>query len=551
LEEYTPFISSVFESGDYLYNFPYSIEKQHFNSIDSKAAVVDNLLNFEERNFTSEQVLQLLENKALSDVFGINDLDKLRELLAEANICRDYKGKGDIENETYLVSFRYGLQRLAYGFALGEDVNFISDGISFEAPERSEVFPCGNFDGSSDQLQFSRFYAFVESLHQLLEQRNGEKRLTEWTDYMKEYLLSAFIYLDEKEEDIEALISEADIEDSDEENNSRFFENAIDDFLSASANPNAEELISFEVFRLLFTGFISNRITERGSYRGGITFANFQSMQGLDYKFIAILGMDYDVLPRNKQLPYFHLENKTKIGSFNIKESDKYTFLQTLLAAGENLYLSYIGRSPKDNSKRPASVLIDQVLDSFERRTEEPKPESYFWIQHPLHSFSSRYNQEQYPMLKRHKIKKPSEISISSLDKKEEKPEISSISLDQLIAFVKNPFKHYLNKAFGIYLTEEDNSLNENELLDDPDNLIKYYIKNELIELSEEILADITRKFKHKAFVPLSNIGTSITQNIDKDIRQMRTEFNNLKEDSEAVSLTETLVLKKSVSALK
>ncbi len=159
LEEYTPFISSVFESGDYLYNFPYSIEKQHFNSIDSKAAVVDSLLNFEERNFTSEQVLQLLENKALSDVFGINDLDKLRELLAEANICRDYKGTGDIENETYLVSFRYGLQRLAYGFALGEDVNFISDEISFEAPEGMEIFPCGNFDGSSDQLQFSRFYA--------------------------------------------------------------------------------------------------------------------------------------------------------------------------------------------------------------------------------------------------------------------------------------------------------------------------------------------------------------------------------------------------------
>ena len=269
-------------------------------------------------------------------------------------------------------------------------------------------------------------------------------------------------------------------------------------------------------------------------------------MQGLDYKFIAILGMNYDVLPRNKQLPYFHLENKNKIGSFNIKEIDKYTFLQTLLAADNYLYLSYIGRSPKDNSKRPASVLIDQVLDSFERKTEEPKPESCFWIQHPLHSFSSRYNQEQYPMLKWHKIKKPSEISLSSLDKKEDKPEISNISLDQLIAFVKNPFKHYLNKAFGIYLTEEDNSLNENELLDDPDNLIKYYIKNELIERSEEKpLAVITRKFKHKAFVPLSNIGTSINKTIDSEISQMRTDFNNLKESYEAVSVTETLVFEK------
>lgn len=44
-------------------------------------------------------------------------------------------------------------------------------------------------------------------------------------------------------------------------------------------------------------------------------------------------------------------------------DEDRYLLLETLLCARERLYLSYTGKSLKDNSEQQPSVLLREFLD--------------------------------------------------------------------------------------------------------------------------------------------------------------------------------------------
>jgi exodeoxyribonuclease V gamma subunit len=529
-ELYSPFISSVFESGDFVFEFPYSIEKQQYVSSDSAATLLDSLLDFEARNFTSDQVLKLLENKSLSESMGIFDTEKLYEMLNEANICRVYKGSGAAENETYMVGFDYGLQRIAYGFALGEDIAYSSDGLSFDAPLGQEIFPVDIIEGSQELILFSKFRYLCDCLHEMLENRKANKTLQEWAHYMKHHIMDAFIYPGravEKDDD-----ESEESEDSDEESAKRYFDTVLDNFMLSISIEYYDEQISFEVFRVLFKSYFGNVDVKRGSYKGGISFAEYQSAQGLDYKFVAILGLNYDSLPRLRKMPYFHIEEKNARGRLNLKEQDKYTFLQSILGAGEYLYLSYIGRSSRDNSKKPASVLLDIVLDCFAQEHEHPEAKSSFRIQHPLHSFSSNYNRTEYPMLKQYSIRNEKENEIAYTDERAEKRLPDTVSLDRLIAFIKNPFKHYFNNALGIYLREEESSLKEIELLGEPDNLIAHNLKTIFMEAENDELSSIISQNKHLGILPLSLSGKKKMDAIAADYAGIKKRYDQLKSNN-------------------
>jgi exodeoxyribonuclease V gamma subunit len=541
IEVYSPFISSVFESGDYVFNFPYSIEKQNYVDCDSAATLLHDLLDFETRNFTSEQILKLLENKLLADNLGVVDLSRFYEMLSSANICRDFKGTNTIENETYIVSFDYGLKRIAYGFALGEGVSYQSDGYSFEAPSGQEVFPVHLFEGSGDLSVFSKLRYLTVSVNKMIEARKGSKTLLEWTIYLKNYIIDTFIFPKEDPDDFEAV---DDLNETEIESSASYFDKALDEFLPEISDKNDDKKISFDTFRILFKSYFSNVSVKRGSYNGGITFASYQSMQGLDYKFIAVLGLNYDSLPRNRKMPYFHLENKTARGSFNMKENDKYTFLQSILGAKEHLFLSYIGRSSKDNSRKPSSVFLEMVLNCFKHGTEEPSADGKFWIQQPLHAFSSNYNHAKYPLLKHFKTRQEIENNIRVLTDKAEIKLPETINLEKLIAFIKNPFKHYFNNALGIYLTEDDkDSLPEIELLGEPNHLDKYNLKSYFME-SDTMPEDMMLHHKHSGILPLGRSAANVISKIIDEIEPLKKRYTQYKDNHNKENISAELTLK-------
>jgi exodeoxyribonuclease V gamma subunit len=72
--------------------------------------------------------------------------------------------------------------------------------------------------------------------------------------------------------------------------------------------------------------------------------------------------------------------------------------LEALLSARHQLYISWVGRSIRDNSERPASVLIGQLRDhlasGWRLHDESQDLLSAMTEEHPLQPFSARYFHE-------------------------------------------------------------------------------------------------------------------------------------------------------------
>ncbi|UMX55265.1 exodeoxyribonuclease V subunit gamma [Escherichia coli] len=61
------------------------------------------------------------------------------------------------------------------------------------------------------------------------------------------------------------------------------------------------------------------------------------------------------------------MSQKPKRGDRSRRDDDHYLFLEALISAQQKLYISYIGRSIRDNSERFPSVLVQEELIKLHR----------------------------------------------------------------------------------------------------------------------------------------------------------------------------------------
>src|SRR5262249_45349580 len=71
-------------------------------------------------------------------------------------------------------------------------------------------------------------------------------------------------------------------------------------------------------------------------------------------------------------------------GDRSRRDDDRYLFLEALLSARRCLYLSYVGRSIRDNASIPPSVVVGELLDAVQRGFDGAD----LVTEHPLQPFS-------------------------------------------------------------------------------------------------------------------------------------------------------------------
>jgi len=114
-------------------------------------------------------------------------------------------------------------------------------------------------------------------------------------------------------------------------------------------------------------------------------------MRTIPFKVIAICGLDHAAFPRRDRPPAFDLQaREPRDGDRSLRADDRQLFLESLLAAGRRLIVTYVGRSQKDNSPRPPSVCLAELLDYVDRAFA-PGTRERIVIEHPLQPFSRRY----------------------------------------------------------------------------------------------------------------------------------------------------------------
>jgi len=96
----------------------------------------------------------------------------------------------------------------------------------------------------------------------------------------------------------------------------------------------------------------------------GVTVASFVPMRALPFRVVFVAGLDEAAFPSTEAADPLDLRSSdVREGDVSPRQRDEYMFLETLLAARERLYLSYVARDPVTGEDRDPSPVIRAVTD--------------------------------------------------------------------------------------------------------------------------------------------------------------------------------------------
>jgi exodeoxyribonuclease V gamma subunit len=173
-----------------------------------------------------------------------------------------------------------------------------------------------------------------------------------------------------------------------------------------------------------------------------------------------------------------------------------------MLSAQQRLYISYCGRSIKDNTLRNPSVLVSELLDYVEQGyvlecdSSLPLEQSganllrHLVNYQPLTPFSREYfDPDSRLFTYQHDWRAALNrggaaqcfLSEPLADNLTDDLTLATIELRQLIRFFKQPSQYFLNQRLGVYFDDSTSDLAINEPFH-PDALEGYQIKSSLLE---------------------------------------------------------------------
>jgi exodeoxyribonuclease V gamma subunit len=138
----------------------------------------------------------------------------------------------------------------------------------------------------------------------------------------------------------------------------------LDDWLRACEEASLDTALPLEVVREHWLSQIQDAGLQQRFFGGGVQFGTLMPMRSIPFKVIALLGMNDGDYPRVQAPRDFDLMAQSwRAGDRSRREDDRYLFLEALLSARQRLYVSWQGHSASDNSARPPSVLVAQLMD--------------------------------------------------------------------------------------------------------------------------------------------------------------------------------------------
>jgi len=499
INTYASSIKGIFDSAEI--KLPYSISDTSYEATDSILNAIEAILLLE-NDYKAEAVIQLLEFTYIKDKYQIEDVDLIRNLISEANIKFGVNGDEDIETNT--VSWVHGLKRLIYGFCMsgGAWYNDIEDEyLLLDIVEGADIY------------ELLKFYKFFNDIVEIVEARSEHRDLNTWNDYLNK------------------LINTFTIDEGEQNNDIVYFQKQLSDVVLLSDNLGSE--IEYRVFKKFALDIISDNSQKSNFATKGITFCSLNQMRNVPYKIVAILGLNLTDFPRKEtKLSYDLTKNNDLIIAQN--EADSFLFLQNIVSAKHKLYLSYIGRSVKNNSIIPPSSVIDDLLDYIsENYADDKKNIEEFVCEHPLHGFSQKYFDGQDKRYYTYLFDKTEEGKKNHKKKKSDVNELLDIDINSFINFFKNPFKYFYNNILGIFYYENDDLLGESEKFD-LNNLDKWSLKHTLLH-SEKQLEGIRKDSVENGALPLKNYGEILLRDLEDEINSLKTNFVDIKQDAKEI----------------
>ncbi|TAL18778.1 exodeoxyribonuclease V subunit gamma [bacterium] len=350
IETYAPIIEAVFGGErDPGRRIPYTIADRSARSGGKLAGIFLRFLELPSGRFTVSEVVEILETEEVMKRWGFEagDLELIKGWIEATRIRW---GRDALHREKELSfayeenSWRAAFDRLLLGYAMGGG-----------REEFRGILPSGEIEGSESRT-LGRLIEFCEFLFTCGDSFSVPKTLSEWSAA----LLDSF-----------GNLLEAGEEELGEERTIRQAIGKLAELESLSGFAGPVDLRSV---RTLLTKNFEESGSGGGYLRGRVTFSALRPFRSLPFRVIALLGMNDTVFPRAERRQGFDLLAKERLPQDpSMREEDRYLFLELLLSARDNLYVSYCGQSPQDNSERQPSVVVSELVDAVEEGFRLPR----------------------------------------------------------------------------------------------------------------------------------------------------------------------------------
>lgn len=230
---------------------------------------------------------------------------------------------------------------------------------------------------------------------------------------------------------------------------------------------------------------------------GGVTFCTLMPMRAIPFEVVCLLGMNDGEYPRRSMRSDFDLmglPGTSRPGDRSRRDDDRQLMLEALLSARRLFYVSWCGRSVRDNSEQPPSVLVSQLRDYLSAGWGQ-KVVSTRTTHHPLQPFSRRYFETGSPLVTYAREWRAAhasmEVAEDGLPLESKPSEIAPlatfsadpnlpVTLNQLTSFLRNPVKAFFRQRL-LVVFEEDSQDKADEECFAMDGLQEYGLVQEIL----------------------------------------------------------------------
>ena len=352
------------------------------------------LMNIASGEIDNKSLFMLLSIEAIRTRFGIeaDDLVTIKKWFNENNIIfgldetdtasffakNDMGTTGDENGESMFVSdyrnsFKSGIDRLLTGSLMpvlpeGDDDHVYNTGLegsdSFELlghlyafyealrDLRQEFIRCNEVTEGENCLPQDILEKILDG-HQPDEEKVCDRELSSdevisgWHDFVISRVLNRFFVFGEDNINLYLVLA-------------RHFDRMKADMRKLKNPPE----ITLNIVREYLSDKLSADTGFSAFLRDRVNFCSFIPMRAIPFKHIFMLGMNDGEYPKADDGDYFDLmKTYFRQGDRSRRNDDCYMFMESLISAGESLYISYIGRDVVKNNELNPSMLVTELMN--------------------------------------------------------------------------------------------------------------------------------------------------------------------------------------------
>ena len=468
IEAYAPLIEAAFGMGEAVAGghpgqlLQVRLADRALTQTNPLLGVVGKLLDLAGGRTEASAVLDLIGAEPVRRRFGFaeNDLETITRWVEQAGIRWSYdeQHRAPYGLDNYVQNtWRFGLDRVLAGVAMSDDA------------ERwiGTTLPLDDVGSTSIELA-GRLAELVDRLQHVTDRLTGSYPVGDWLDALRE--------------GIDSLTTVARGDEWQTGQVQRELAGLSDD----AARQGGELKLRLPDVRALMSERLAGQPTRANFRTGTLTVCTMVPMRSVPHRVVCLLGLDDGVFPRAPAIDGDDVLARTPLtGERDLRSEDRQLMLDAILAAREQLVVTYSGANETTGQLRPPAVPLGELLDALDDTVEGGRRRAL--VRHPLQAFDPLNLQPPVPFsfdraaLAGARAAASPRVPAPSLAGAPLPPqEAQDVELGSLVAFFRHPVRAFLRDRLGVSLLDEGDEVADG-LPVELDNLQEWAVGDRLL----------------------------------------------------------------------